>query len=206
MSDEQIGFFTASDTPYGKTYGRWTVEWWRWILGIPKRVNPVVDMSGEYTAVSQQNRDVYFLAGKLAEEQGDLPERYCKISAHKSILVPVINSESNPLENPELRNNKDIVERVKTDENTIVRSTVQCYLDGKFIPPERISSDPTVFEVRLVDDNLFNVRTGGMTRASADGYWTFLKPLPRGEHTISFQGSCEMGRLHSGAIYKVDIE
>ena len=204
MSDEQVGFFTASDTPYGKTYGNWTVEWWRWILGIPKRVNPVADKSGEYTTMNQQNRDVYFLAGKLAEEQDGLPERYCKVSAHKSILVPVINSESNPLENPELKNDEDIVKRVRSDENTIVRS--QCYLDGKVIPTQRITSDPLIFEVRMVDDNLFNVRTGGMTHASADGYWTFLKPLPRGEHTISFQGSCEMGRLHSGAIYNIDVE
>jgi hypothetical protein len=204
MNDEQVGFFTAGDAPYGKSYGEWTVEWWRWILGIPKRVSPVVDVSGEYTAMNQQNRDVYFLAGKLAEERDDLPERYCKISAYKSILVPVINSESSMLENPELRNDDDIVQHVKNDQNTIVKK--QFYLDGKVIRPERISSDPPVFDVYMVDDSLFTVGPGRMTRASADGYWIFLKPLPRGEHTISFHGSCEMGRLRSGAIYKIDIE
>jgi hypothetical protein len=204
MSDEQIAFFTANDMPYGKTYGNWTVQWWRWILGIPKRINPVVDMSGEYTAMNQQNRDVLFLAGKLAEEEGSLPERSCNISAQKSILVPVINCESNLLENPELKTDEDIVERVKRDEDTIVRA--QCYLNGKRIPTQRISSDPLIFDVRMVEDNLFNVRGGGTAHASADGYWSFLKPLPKGEHTISFQGSCEKGRLHSGALYKINVE
>ena len=206
MNVEQVGFFIASDSPYGKTYGEWTVEWWCWILGIPKRVNPIVDKSGEYTTMNQQNRDVFFLAGKLAEEQVDLPERCCKVTAHKSILVPVINSESNPLENPELKNDDDIEKHVKSDQNTIRKESVQCYVDGKVIPTQRISSDPSTFDVCMVDDNVFNVRSGGMTRASADGYWTFLKPLPKGEHIISFQGSCEMGRLHSGAIYKIVVE
>lgn len=203
MSDEQVPFFTANDLPYGKTYGYWTVEWWRWILGIPKRVNPVVDLSGEYTTMYQQNRDVFFLAGKLAEEDGILPERSCNVSVQKSILVPVINCEANLLENPELKTENGIVKHVKCDEDTIVRH--ECYLDGREIPAQRISSHPEVFEVIMVDDNLFDVVGGGTTRASADGYWVFLKPLPRGNHTISFQGSCEMGRLHSGAIYRINV-
>jgi hypothetical protein len=203
MSDEQLSFFTTSDLPYGKTYGNWTVEWWRWILGIPKRVNPVVDLSGEYTTMNQQNRDVFFLAGKLAEEDGILPERSCIVSTQKSILVPVINCEANLLENPELETDEGIVKHVKSDEDTIVRA--KCYLDCKEIPTQRISSDPLIFEVKMVDNNLFDVGGGGTTHASADGYWVFLKPLPRGNHTISFQGSCEMGRLHSGATYKLNV-
>ena len=203
LNDKPVGFFTASDTPYGKTYGNWTVEWWRWILGIPKRINPVVDMSGKYSTMNQLNRDVLFLAGKLAEKGKSLPERSCKVSGQKAILVPVINCEANPLENPELKSYKDIEQRAKSDEDTIV--SYHCHVDGKAVPVHRVRSDPLIFEVRLVEDNLFSVQ-GGLTHASADGYWTFLKPLPRGEHTISFQGSCEMGRLHSGAIYKVHIE
>ena len=203
MNDKPVGFFTASDTPYGKTYGNWTVEWWRWILGIPMRINPVVDPSGKYTTMNQQDRDVLFLAGKLAEKGKNLPERSCKVSGQKSILVPVINCEANPLENPELESYKDIEQRAKSDEDTIV--SYHCYVDGKAVPVHRVRSDPLIFEVRLVEDNLFSVK-GGLTHASADGYWAFLKPLPRGEHTISYQGSCEMGQLHSGAIYKVYIE
>ena len=203
MSNGQVSSFTVDDRPYGKTYGNWTVEWWRWVLGIPKRINPVVDMSGKYTTMNQQNRDVFFLAGKLAEKRENLPERSCKVSGQKSILVPVINCEANPLENPELETLKAIEQRARSDEDTIV--SYHCYLDGKAVPTHRVHSDPIIFEVSLVEDNLFSAK-GGLTHASADGYWAFLKPLPKGEHTISFQGSCEMGRLHSGAVYKVSIE
>jgi hypothetical protein len=203
MSDEQIALFTADDMPYGKTYGNWTVKWWQWVLGIPKSVNPVVDRTGEYTAMNQQNSDVFFLAGKLAEEESSLPQRYCSVSTKTSILVPVINCESNRLESPGLKTHKDIVDRVRDDEDTIIRT--QCYLDGKRIPTQRIISDPEIFEVHLVEDNLFDVKGGGTTHASADGYWAFLKRLAKGEHTISFEGSCENGRLHSGALYKLDV-
>jgi hypothetical protein len=203
MSDKQVPFFTANDLIYGKTYGNWTVEWWRWILGIPKQVNPVVDLSGEFTRMNQQNRDVLFLAGKLAEEDGSLPERSCDVSTQKSILVPVINCEANLIENPELKTYKDIIKHVKSDEDTIIWA--KCYLDGREIQTQRISSDPLVFEVKMVDDNIFDVGMGGTTHASADGYWAFLKPLPRGNHTISFEGSCEMGRLHSGAVYQINV-
>jgi hypothetical protein len=204
MSDERVSFFTTNDKPYGKTYGAWTVEWWQWILGIPKRINPVIDISGDYTTMNQKNQDVLFLAGKLAEKEEDIPDRSCNVSDQKSILIPVINCESNPLENPELKTEYDISQRAKRDEDTIVQK--QCYVNGKYVEPQRVISDPEVFDVRMVEDNLFDVSGGGTTRASADGYWVFLRPLPKGEHIISFQGSCESGRLHSGAVYKVNVE
>jgi hypothetical protein len=204
MDIERTAFWTADDSPYGLTYGNWTVQWWQWILGIPKSVNPVIDRNGEFTAMNQQNREVLFLAGKLAEEVSSLPRRYCSVSTEKSILVPVINCESNALENPELKSYKDVVEHVKRDEDTIIQA--QCYLDGKRTPIQRITSDPEIFEVHLAGNNIFSVKGGGSTHASADGYWTFLKPLAKGDHTISFQGSCENGRLHSGAIYRIDVK
>lgn len=204
MSAAQKSYFTSYDMPYGMTYGSWTVEWWRWILAIPKSINPVVDTTGEYTYINQKNSDVFFLAGKLAEEEGDLPKRTCIISAEKSILIPVINCESNALEHPELQTEEEIVCRAKNDEDTITNA--ECYIDGENIPIQRISSDPIVFEVSMVKDNLFDVAKGGETRASADGFWVFLKPLSKGEHNITFRGSCERGRLHSGAIYKINVQ
>jgi hypothetical protein len=80
----------------------------------------------------------------------------------------------------------------------------ECYVDGKSIPAQRVASDPTIFELKMVKHNLFN-DDGGRTRASADGYWVFLRPPPKGEHTISFRGSCENGRLNSGAIYLLQV-
>lgn len=208
MSHGQLQYFASKDMPHGRTYGSWTVEWWQWILEIPKPVNPIIDLTGEYTENSQDNAEVFFLAGKLAEEEGELPRRICTVSAGKSILIPVINCESNPLEYPELGTDEDIIERARSDENTI--TIAECYIDGEAVPKgqgiQRIASDPLIFPVNMVGDNLFGVKNGGVTRASADGYWVFLKPLSRGNHVVSFRGSCENGRLHSGAIYEVNVE
>jgi hypothetical protein len=203
MKIDEVSFYMAQDSPYGKTYGNWTVEWWRWALSTPKSINPVIDKFGEYACIEKQDRDVIFLAGKLAEEEGSFPERRCTIPANKSILFPVINCECNPLEYPELKTYHDLIDHVRRDEDTIISR--ECYVNGRRVPALRISSDPIVFRVSMAEDNIFEVKGGGSTYASADGYWVFLKPLDKGQHRITFQGSCENGRLRSGAIYDIDV-
>jgi hypothetical protein len=203
MTFGEISFFTADSTPYGETYGNWTVKWWQWFLLNPKSISPAIDGTGEYANVNQPSKDVWFLAGKLADEDRNLPNRFCRIPAGRSILFPVINCEANPLEHPELRTHQDLIERAKRDEDTIIKK--ECSVNGKRIPPQRVKSDPLVFELAMDTDNVFNVKGGGSTYASADGYWIFLKPLPIGDHIVSFQGSCEYGKLNSGANYRLEI-
>lgn len=202
MTVGEISSYRADSAPYGKTYGSWTVQWWRWALAIPKSVNPIVDGTGIHAGLDQQNEHVSFLAGKLASGDRTLPNRYCTVSSEKSILFPVINCESNQLEDPELRTDQDIIDRVKKDEDTIIKK--ECYVDGKNIAAQRVKSDPIIFELNIVEDNLFDVK-GGSTHASADGYWVFLEPLPVGNHKIYFEGSCEYGTLNSGAIYHLEV-
>jgi hypothetical protein len=202
MTVGEISFFTQDSKPYGETYGHWTVKWWQWFLSTPKSINPIVDGTGEYAYVNQPSKDVWFLAGKLADEDRNLPNRFCRIPTGRSILFPVINCEANPLEYPELRTDQDLIERVKRDEDTIINK--ECTVNAKRIPAQRVKADPPVFELRINEDNAINVK-GGSTYASADGYWIFLKPLPIGEHIISFQGSCEYGKLNSGANYRLEV-
>jgi hypothetical protein len=203
MNIDDIQFFTADSMPYGETYGQWTVKWWRWFLSTPKSINPVLDPTGEYAYVNQPSVHVWFLGGKVVEEERNLPNRFCRIPNDKSILFPVINCEANPLEYPELRTHKDLIERVKTDEDTIDKK--ECFVNGNRIPVQRVKSDPAVFELSINEDNGANIKGGGNTYASADGYWVFLKPLPLGEYTLSFSGSCEYGKLNSGANYHLQI-
>jgi hypothetical protein len=200
---EEINFYSADSRPYGLTYGQWTVEWWRWFLSTPKSINPVVDESGEFASVNQPAEDVWFLAGKVANEQLSFPKRFCRIPSSYSILFPVINCEVNRLEFPELTTYSELIRKVESDENTIVHK--ECMVDGKLVPVQRIKSDPIVFEVKIDKDNAYGVADGGITLAAADGYWVFLRPLPVGKHNIYFRGSCENGRLNSGADYHFQI-
>lgn len=195
-------FFAIGSHPYGISYGRWTVEWWRWFLSIPSRISPASDDSGKYSFVNQPARNVWYLAGKIGDEDKNFPKRFCKIPSSRSILFPVINCEANPLESPDLSTERDLIEHVSTDENSIISK--ECFLDNKPIPPQRVSADPPIFEIELKEHNPFKVN-GGKTFAAADGYWVFLKPLPRGKHSICFHGSCEYGKLNSGAEYELEI-
>jgi len=197
-----ISYFTGDSSPYGTTYGSWTTKWWQWILSTPRSRNPILDASGEYASINQPFKSVWFLAGKLGNENRNLPNRFCAIPCGRSILFPVINCEANPLEYPELKTDQDIIEHVKRDEDSIIKK--ECYVDGRLIPAQRVKSDPIIFELNMVDHNLFTEK-GGSTYGSADGYWVFIRPPPRGEHIISFQGECEYGRLCSGANYYVRI-
>jgi hypothetical protein len=195
--------YEKDSVPYGEPYGSWTVKWWQWLLAIPLPVNPVTDWTGEHFQTTQTNPNVVFLVGKLADMQPEIPMRSCTISSQKSILVPVINCECNRLEDPSLQTERSIVERAASDEDTIIYKS--CLLDGLPIPPQRVKSVPVLFELFLAEDNIFNVKEGGRTLASADGFWVFLKPLSKGKHTISFQGSCEKGKLNTGAIYHLEV-
>lgn len=195
-------FFGPGSNPYGRTLGQWTVLWWRWALSIPKPINPVVDNSGRYADVRQSN-EVFFLAGKFGSSDMKYPSRRCKIPHGTSILLPVLNCEANPLEYPHLKDDEDLIEHVKRDIDGII--TNECYINGNKASVLRIPSDPKIFQLDICQYNGLDVKNPGLTKASADGYWVFLQQLPRGSHHITFRGSCELGRLRSGADYLIDI-
>lgn len=47
QSAVNAGVFLPSSTPFGKTYGEWGDEWWKWALSIPPGDNPLLDETGE---------------------------------------------------------------------------------------------------------------------------------------------------------------
>jgi hypothetical protein len=193
-----------SDTKiHDRTYGEWTVEWWKWALSTPGSINPVLDKSGKYSKINQPVQDVWFLAGKFGDEKKKYPQREVTIPKTKSILFPILNCEANSLEYPNLKSSDDLINHVMRDVDTVIKK--ECYIDGNQINPVRVRSDPAVFPLTIHEDNGVGVKGGGFTNTASDGYWVFLKSLPLGRHFIDFEGSCEFGRLCSGAKYHVTI-
>ena len=41
---------------------------------------------------------------------------------------------------------------------------------------------------------------------TSSGYWVFLRPLRKGYHDLSIEGSYQYGRLHSGATYDITVK
>lgn len=200
---DQIQLFTETEKPYGRTYGDWTVEWWKWVLSIPMSINPLTDDTGQHWNVCQPSSHVWFLAGCLPGKDERFPHRNIKIGSGRSVLFPILNCEANSLEYPDLTSHEDLLKHVLDDINSIRKRDV--FINGTRLNPTRVQSDPRIFKVTINEDNIFGVKNPSSTDATADGYWTFLKPLPRGRYTVHIEGSCEFGRLKSGAIYEIEI-
>ena len=162
----------------------------------------MVDETGIYSHVGQRS-DVWFLAGRFGRSDKVFPHRKCTVPAGLSILFPILNCEANQLEYPHLQSEQDLIDHVTRDVNTIVAH--QCLINGEPIIPFRTGSEPHIFQLRIAEDNVMEIKWYGTTNAAADGYWIFLKPMPKGEYHLRFQGSCEAGRLSAGASYDLII-
>jgi hypothetical protein len=88
------------DTPGGRTYEQWTVEWWKWAYSIPAFWNPIGPFRGSppmaltqyppgYDCGMEQDphSPVFFLAGT----PGNAAQRNCDIPARKMIFFPIVN-------------------------------------------------------------------------------------------------------------------
>ena len=81
-------------TAYGKSYGEWQAEWWKWAASFPRGSTPMTDPDGRFAAQSQSGH-VWFLAGF---ESGGLPgaptpetiTRTCTVPAGKALFFPVV--------------------------------------------------------------------------------------------------------------------
>jgi len=202
MKGDAIESYAYDARPYGMTYGSWTVEWWRWALSIPNSLNPVIDETGRYSHVNQP-ADVWFLAGRFAGEDKHLPRRRSTLPAGRSILIPILNCEANLAEFPDLRTDRDLLDHVSNDIDTIVKK--ECFVNSERIEPVRVKSDPEIFTLNISEELEGPDRGGQDTRCAADGYWVFLKSPPVGLYEICFEGECENGKLMSGAMYEVRI-
>jgi hypothetical protein len=199
FSLSRADYFSPDSKPYGLTYGQWTVKWWQWAHSISKLMNPVTDQTGVNAGINQEG-PVWFLAGTFGEKK--VAKRLCCMPYGKAILFPVINYEMNELENSQIRTGPELVSHVKKDIDDIIVKKV--FVNGNELPAFRVQSDPVIFGLYIVDDNSMNI-PGGYTRAAADGYWVFLKPLVPGTHNIYFHGACAGGNRNAAAEYRLSI-
>jgi len=198
-----FGLFTPDSNPFGIPYREWTVRWWRWFLSQPKSTEPVGGRKisdNNTTANYQIYPEVWFLTGTT----GGFAEKECDIPRGSALLCPIINFEISTAEDPNLKTDNDLVLYAKSDVDKIAKLNVE--IDGFDLPDSkkfRVESGP--FDVILPDDNICGIKAGP-TRAAADGYWFFLKPMTAGKHQIQFSGSCLAGTINIGSMYYLTIK
>jgi hypothetical protein len=207
----EVYLFGSNDRPYGMSYGSWTTKWWEWIMPFTTEKSPLRDKTGDLWNQNQPPEDVWFLIGNYAKEYKspikDFPHRKIKrMPAGRSILFPVLNCMATFLEYGEKRGYKtheDLLRHVRIDVESVVKK--ELFINQNKYEAVRIQSEPTIFKVPIIKDNAFEIENSGITDAAAEGYWVFTKPLSKGQYTISFEGSCENGRLSAGASYELDV-
>jgi hypothetical protein len=197
----EIEFYSCDSSPYGITYGGWTVRWWKWWFSIDRNRNPAADQTGIY-ANEKQSMPTWFLAGTWVSENRNHPYRKCSIPSDVSILFPIINCEENPLEYPDLISQEAMRKRLQADMDTVRNK--ECFVNGREIPPQFVKSDPEFFQINIRSDMSEN-KKGGDTVMTASGYWVFFKPLSKGSYHINFEGSYQNGKLYAGAIYDISV-
>jgi hypothetical protein len=150
-------------------------------MSIPTDINPINDHTGEM-CTEYQDGPVWFLLGS----GGGKAERSCTVPAGKAILIPNIIIECSYAEDQSLQTIADLETCAK--EGIDITTEVWATIDGEELPESelyRIKSAP--FNFSFPENNVFGA-PAGPTQGVSDGYWTFIKPLAPGEHTIHVGG------------------
>ena len=185
--------------PYGTSRKEWTEKWWLWLHSIPKPVNPANDTTGEQCARNQIEPNMWFLAGTF----GKLVKRTCLVPSNRAILFPIINSVHLLSESLSFKSDSDLEAKVRNEANNVTEMNLT--IDGLQLSDlKKYRIHTRAFDIIIPEDNIWDVKPG-KTRAAADGYWIFLKPLPKGMHTLQFNGSCLAGTINIGTNYHLEV-
>ena len=147
---------------------------------MPQSESPVRDQTGVHCALNQEG-PVWFLAGGFGSSR---IFRTCTVPVGKHIFFPLINM----LEYTPAGSDRDCA-RVKAASAANNDRYVQLRAMLNDVPLEgladnRISSEECFDPLERVPDIY---APPSWYPAATDGYWLMLRPLPAGEHVLSFQ-------------------
>jgi len=190
-----LGSVAANPPVYGKTYGEWGAEWWKWALSYPFDGNPVQDETGELCDLGQSGH-VWFLAGSFGLTG---VERNCTIPAGKAIFYPLVNSFWFDEEGDEIITDEEVhwILASGFDNACQMTSTLDTFttpnfgevpapISARLIPAVRAQSPKNKFN--FPEENLLGIPPGVNDRIISGGYWVMLPPLSPGEHMLTLHG------------------
>lgn len=190
--------YKPDENPFGKTWGEWTAEWWKWSLSLPKDKNPITDTTGKNASYNQRG-PVWFLAGTF----GGMAERACEIPAGKAIFFPISCNSTSYAECPHFKTESELRAFAKEDIDQV--KIIMATIDGQRLPDSDLRRlESPSFELDLPEENVVGVDPG-KTKSTSDGYWVLLKPLPVGRHEIHFFSSCRIGTQWIEAKYHLTV-
>ena len=184
----KFSIYPIDSTPFGLSYGEWSIKWWQWISSIPKDKNPTCDWNGAYVYVDQSDPRVLFLC-QTYEGVDFTPLRKTNIIKGRSIFMPIINWIS--ILYHDGNTDKELLENAKNRMDVIgsLEITINGLTINSGLEKYRIQSD--FFEIDLPENNIFGI-SSGKKRCISNGYWIFLEPILEDTRIASF-ASCSSG-------------
>lgn len=181
--------FAPDSSPLGKSFAKWTAEWWQFMISIPIPNNPILDGTGKDCVVGQRG-PVWFLSSGTGS--GAPLTLTCSIPEGKAILLPPITEID---VNVAAQSAAELRDEIGPCFGNGATASVE--LDGnrldRRVAENRVLS--TVFEVTLPIDNVIGLEPGTYSPAVADGFWIMLKPLDVGTHTLHVMGTTASGKF-----------
>jgi len=154
--------------------------WWQWAYAMPQRDSPVRDLTGVHCAQGQEG-PVWFLAGGFGSSK---IERHCQIPANRHLFFPIINMIV--VARPDARRScADVKADAAANNDRYVQ--LRATLNGQRLTGlqgHRIRSDSCFDPLARVPEEF---APPSWAPSATDGYWLMLRPLPAGQHELSFQ-------------------
>jgi hypothetical protein len=169
---------------FGLTYGEWSAEWWKYAVGVPAPVNPLLDTTG-VNCGAQQSGPVFFLVGAF-DTSSSVTRTQCVVPAGKAIFFPIVNTFC---QEPDFwfEGCQDPMDHA-TGMTAEIDGRKVHGLGSGLTTRYRVTAHGFTFTVP--DDNIFGVPGGGtFPNRGADGVYLLLAPLHPGYHTIHFHGT-----------------
>src|SRR5215831_3488129 len=187
------GIAPPQSYPYGKSYGEWSAEHWKWTFSFPADHHPLLDTAD--CSAGQSGR-VWFLGGTFTtsvDPSGVVvgtADRDCTIPTGTALFFPLIATECSALEgngttDAELRSCAQFFQDHAHDLMATIDGVPVANLDKYRVQSPLFTYGP------LPDNNileLFNIDAppGSTSPSVSDGVFLMLRPLSRGHHTLHF--------------------
>jgi hypothetical protein len=219
---DNFGVYSENESPFGTTFEDWLAKWWNWSysIGIDPETNTWAGLKDNGCLIHKENSTVMLVdtaaGGKWTQN--------CKISHNDGILIPIWTGECNNAENEcETHSFEELKKaargfdlgkvkgEVKVDNIPIAKLDVVDYTTNII---ENVSEIYTKeFNATIPESGHIPTEKSGIFPAAAHGWFVFLKPLPIGDHTISYKNTVEptslsgAGNINSGEFtYNMKVE